>query len=611
MTETQPLLERLEAVDAELEKGEARKALMLLVDIREAGFVNRELDKQIDVLRDDQPDLDACKSWVSESIERVKQFGGNVFRDVEDLGEVSMGFDKQSWVEVDSNDEQSDLFGMDLDDLLDMDLDAPPASIDQNSEPTKSVSALDSAGDSKSQKLTAKVKPAEVESEKVSNRETVQSDAANPPTRDFDIDPGDDDFENPFADIAEDDNVRELTPLRGVKALDENGEEQAPENPFADLMEFDDSNDPEQSDSPAIRRPGFESGRSVARYAGGVAPPPPTHRLKGARDVEDTPSLSFDFEEPDPEPEQEGSDGDDFDFDLGLDNPNASPPSRPFGNVDVSADEVGGDESDDFDFDLGLNNPNEPKPPAQKTKPGDASSTKPGDAKSTKPKGDASQTKPGDKRVASREEHKTPMAVSALSEKSDPIDEDEFFALADSFASESSAADWKPKPDNPFEDNKPTGVRHGPVEESSFVLEEASAGSSVPVGQNTATNLSAILMEARRMYENGEFEAAMNVCEKVLSRGENQEAAELKNTIEGELERVYLDRIGSLSNVPELAISLNDLASQNLDHRAGFLISQIDGMMPFEDLLELSSMSRAETLQVMSSLLKEGIIRVS
>lgn len=232
---------------------------------------------------------------------------------------------------------------------------------------------------------------------------------------------------------------------------------------------------------------------------------------------------------------------------------------------------------------------------------------------------------------AGREPQPTPRAGTLSRE---PIKEDEFFALAESFAAESSAAEERPYRGepipkgsagktrdvedsflNPFKTSQPTGVNHGPVE-ASFVLEElssqsagsGSASSSVVAGNTT--NLTAIILEARRMYERGEFEPALDVCTKILSRGPNSEAEDLKTAISGEIERDSVEKLGSLAKVPTMNASV-DLTTINLDHRAGFVMSQVDGMMTLEDIVELSSMPRTEALKLLVYLVEHGVLKLS
>ena len=69
-------------------------------------------------------------------------------------------------------------------------------------------------------------------------------------------------------------------------------------------------------------------------------------------------------------------------------------------------------------------------------------------------------------------------------------------------------------------------------------------------------------------------------------------------------ERTFEAFVGSMDQVPILAISEGVLATQGLDHRAGFLLSCIDGLMTIEHLLDIAGMPRFEALRILSSLLR-------
>jgi hypothetical protein len=53
-----------------------------------------------------------------------------------------------------------------------------------------------------------------------------------------------------------------------------------------------------------------------------------------------------------------------------------------------------------------------------------------------------------------------------------------------------------------------------------------------------------------------------------------------------------------------------DLRRYAVDHRAGYLLSLIDGQTTVEGLLDLSAMSAEETLTLLKDLLKQGLVAV-
>ena len=69
-------------------------------------------------------------------------------------------------------------------------------------------------------------------------------------------------------------------------------------------------------------------------------------------------------------------------------------------------------------------------------------------------------------------------------------------------------------------------------------------------------------------------------------------------------------KLGSLTRVPKLAVSLDQLVSLSLDHRAGFLISFVDGASTLATILDMSGMSPSEVLRTFVELNERGIIKL-
>jgi hypothetical protein len=76
------------------------------------------------------------------------------------------------------------------------------------------------------------------------------------------------------------------------------------------------------------------------------------------------------------------------------------------------------------------------------------------------------------------------------------------------------------------------------------------------------------------------------------------------------LHRVYEGHLGDTSRVPLVAVPLHEISAQHLDHRTGFLLSRIDGMLTFEDILDVAGMPRIEAYKILSQLLRKGFIEV-
>ena len=76
------------------------------------------------------------------------------------------------------------------------------------------------------------------------------------------------------------------------------------------------------------------------------------------------------------------------------------------------------------------------------------------------------------------------------------------------------------------------------------------------------------------------------------------------------LYRIYEGHLGDMNSVPLVAVPMHEISAQTLDHRTGFLLSRIDGMLTFEDILDVAGMPRMEAYQILSSLLRKGVIEV-
>ena len=71
-----------------------------------------------------------------------------------------------------------------------------------------------------------------------------------------------------------------------------------------------------------------------------------------------------------------------------------------------------------------------------------------------------------------------------------------------------------------------------------------------------------------------------------------------------------MERYERLTAVPRLALSLPDLMAIRLDHRAGFLVSLVDGTYTVEMILDACAMKREEALAILAELAARGIITI-
>jgi hypothetical protein len=87
------------------------------------------------------------------------------------------------------------------------------------------------------------------------------------------------------------------------------------------------------------------------------------------------------------------------------------------------------------------------------------------------------------------------------------------------------------------------------------------------------------------------------------------EVARLRQESEETLLSMYESKLGSLEAIPKVKLKDDEIIWLNLDHRAGFVLSQIDGVMTYEELFMLSGMSRFDTVRILAQLVERGVIQ--
>ena len=109
----------------------------------------------------------------------------------------------------------------------------------------------------------------------------------------------------------------------------------------------------------------------------------------------------------------------------------------------------------------------------------------------------------------------------------------------------------------------------------------------------------------------GDFSGALGVAELILGgRPDDPAAQRYAMSSREKLEQIYEARLGSTSNLLRVAVGENDVRWLGLDHRAGFLLSRVDGHSSIEEIIDTSGMPRLEALRTLAELLDQRAIRV-
>ena len=114
---------------------------------------------------------------------------------------------------------------------------------------------------------------------------------------------------------------------------------------------------------------------------------------------------------------------------------------------------------------------------------------------------------------------------------------------------------------------------------------------------------------AKDLHALGDFSGSLEMIEKILKVDpEHGEARDYLRHNEATLVAMYESKLGPLGRIPRLAIKPEEVMWLNLDHRAGFLLSQIDGTVDYESLFALSGLPRLDTARILATLIGDGVI---
>ena len=110
-------------------------------------------------------------------------------------------------------------------------------------------------------------------------------------------------------------------------------------------------------------------------------------------------------------------------------------------------------------------------------------------------------------------------------------------------------------------------------------------------------------------FELGDFTGALSLAETLLEIDRTDaEARRIADTSRTRLRAIYIGRLGALDQVPVMMIPHAELRWLALDHRAGFVLSLVDGTSTIEEIIDVSTMPQLEVLRTLYNLLSQSVI---
>jgi hypothetical protein len=122
---------------------------------------------------------------------------------------------------------------------------------------------------------------------------------------------------------------------------------------------------------------------------------------------------------------------------------------------------------------------------------------------------------------------------------------------------------------------------------------------------------SVTMREVRDRFDVGDFTGALVLAEGILEHDtENADALLYAEHCRDVLKQMYLSRLGGVRRVPQVSMTPEELRWLALDHRAGFLLSLVDGRCTVDEILDMSGMPDLDALRVLMQLLQQNVIKI-
>ncbi len=179
---------------------------------------------------------------------------------------------------------------------------------------------------------------------------------------------------------------------------------------------------------------------------------------------------------------------------------------------------------------------------------------------------------------------------------------------------ESTARPSKPPSRGPSQDPLAlanSNVSLGPPQLGTQASEEGSALDLVDrkAASETPAQGADPLIEMRERFALGDYSGALVMADSLLEDNPtNPEAREYAESCRKVLQQMYTARIGPLDRVPVVEVARDQLRWLSIDHRAGFVLSLVDGVSSLEMILDVSGMPTLDALRILYELVQQRII---
>jgi hypothetical protein len=117
--------------------------------------------------------------------------------------------------------------------------------------------------------------------------------------------------------------------------------------------------------------------------------------------------------------------------------------------------------------------------------------------------------------------------------------------------------------------------------------------------------------DVRELFDAGDFRSALVMAEALLEvEPDHAQAKACLATCRETLTKKYLGRLGGLAKILRVAMPQDEIRWLSLDHKAGFLLSCIDGTSSIEEVLDVACMQQFEAIRILHDFRELGVIEI-
>jgi hypothetical protein len=95
-----------------------------------------------------------------------------------------------------------------------------------------------------------------------------------------------------------------------------------------------------------------------------------------------------------------------------------------------------------------------------------------------------------------------------------------------------------------------------------------------------------------------------------LETGHSQ-AREMREDSERKLLAMLSSKLGDLNRTPRVRMSQDEIIWLNLDNRAGFVLSMVDGSLSLDEIISICGLPQLEGMRILVQLLQEKVIEIN